>query len=188
MLLLALLSVVHFACISRYRDLARPRPSIRRRFFGIDDLRRIRVQLPQPINQRLRGRRTFAGRLTHRMVPGEGTNTGVRQQRADRRQTGLQRQFCALAKIEHTLLRISWRRLGVDERPTTVEESGSKFRRHIQCREFSRAEGRHKQDELQIRHPGILDIQRRHGRALSMATGTESTGTLPPPTRRMLRL
>src|SRR6267143_6014964 len=160
----------------------------RRRVLGIDDLRRIRVQLPKPINQRLRGRRALVGRLTHRMVPGEGMNTGIRQQRADRGQTGFQRQFRTLAKIEHTLLGISRRRLGMGERPTTVEKGGPKFRRHIQCREISRAEGRHEQNELQIRHPRILDIQRRHGRALSMATGTESTGTMPPPPRRMSRL
>ena len=61
------------------RTLARFALLTRRWVFRIDDLRRIGVQLSKPINQRLRGRRALVGRLTHRVVPGEGVNAGVRQ-------------------------------------------------------------------------------------------------------------
>jgi len=119
-------------------------------------------------------------RRTYRMVPDESANISIRQQGADGGQAGLQCQFRPPTEVEHTLFGISRWRFGMDERPTAVENSSSEFRRNVECREISRAECRYKQDELQIRHSGILDIQRWHSRALSMATGTESTGTMLP--------
>ncbi len=155
----------------------------RRGVFWIDDFRGFGVQLPKPIDQWFGRRRALVSRFTHWMVPCNCPNTGIREYRADRRYTGLQCQLRTLSKIEQAFLRISRWRFGMDERPATIKHGGSKCRRNIACPEISRAEGRHEQNELQIRHPRILDIQRRHGRALSMATGTESTGPLLlPPT------
>lgn len=100
------------------------------------------------------------------MIPGNRRNSGVAQDRLDRFQTGIQREFVPMAKIQHALALRDRRRAGMNQCPTTLEELVSDRLRNIQRRQIGRAERRHEQHKLQIRHTGIVDIQRLHDGAI----------------------
>ena len=59
---------------------------------------------------------------------------------------------------EHALFRISGGRPHVDQRPAAIEDAAAKRFGDIDVLEVRRAECRHKQDKLQIRHAGVSDI------------------------------
>ena len=71
-----------------------------------------------------------------------------------------------MAQVEHPVFGIDGRRIRVDQCPTAVEDAGAKRFWHIDVLEIRGTERCHEQDELQIRHPGISDIQLGHGGAL----------------------
>ena len=54
----------------------------------------------------------------------------------------------------------------MDERPTLVENSSPELFRNIDGTQVGRAEGCDKEHELQIRHPGVLDIKGLHTAAI----------------------
>lgn len=61
------------------------------------------------------------------------------------------------------------------ERPTAIKDRLSQFLRDIDRREICCAKCRHEQDELEVGHVGILNIERRHGHPLSGVRSGEST-------------
>lgn len=105
-------------------------------------------------------------RIADRVVPHQVRNPRLPQQQADGREAGFERQIRALAQVEHPVFGINGGRIRVDQCPTSVEDAGTKRLWHINVLEIRGTERCHEQDELQIRHPGISDIQLRHGGAL----------------------
>ena len=103
------------------------------------------------------------------MVPDQVRDAGLSQKRSNGGQTGFERQIGAAPQVEHTLLGIGGRRIRIDQRPAAVEDARPKRRGHIDVLDVRGAQGRHEKHELQIRHPGISDIQLWHGRALWLA-------------------
>ena len=50
----------------------------------------------------------------------------------------------------------------MDERPTAIENGSSEIFGNIDRAQVGRAQGRDEKDELQIRHAGIVDLERLH--------------------------
>lgn len=96
------------------------------------------------------------------MVPGQCGDSGIRKNLADRGDQRIERQFRAKSKVQHALSRVGGRRLRADERPAAVKDFPPQLFRDIQGCESGRAEGRHQQHELEIRHARMLDIQGLH--------------------------
>ena len=105
-------------------------------------------------------------RIAHRVVPHQVRDPRLPQQQADGREAGFEGQIRAVAQVEHPVFRINGGRIRVDQCPTSVEDAGAKRMWHIDVLEIRGTERCHEQDELQIRHSGISDIQLRHGEAL----------------------
>lgn len=101
-------------------------------------------------------------RIADRMVPHQLRDPSFHQQRPDRRKAGFERQIRAMAQVEHALFGIDRGRTHIDQRPAPVKYAGAKRFGHIDILDVRRAERRYEQDELQIRHAGILNIQLRH--------------------------
>jgi hypothetical protein len=108
-------------------------------------------------------------RIADRVVPHQVRNPRLPQQQADAREAGLERQIRALAQVEHPIFGINGWRIRVDQCPTSVEDAGAKRLWDIHVLEIRCTERCYEQHELQIRHPGISDIQLWHGRALWLA-------------------
>jgi hypothetical protein len=125
---------------------------------GIDDVGALGIQLPKTIDQRLRGRGTLTRGITDRMVPHQLCDACLGQQRSDGRQARLKRQIRPLSEIEDPLSRIRWRWIRIDQRPAAVKDMGAERPRYIDVLNVRRAERRHEEHELQIRHPGISEV------------------------------
>jgi len=141
----------------------------------IDDRRMVGIQLSQSIDQWSGFRCAGHASLAHRMVPHQSWNVGIEEKRSDRRSTGVERKFCSSSEIKNAFLRIRGRRLGVNEGPAAIKDRLPKFFRDIDRRQICRAECRHEQDELEIGHARILNVQRRHTDLLSGEMVGEST-------------
>ncbi len=92
------------------------------------------------------------------MIPYEGGDVCIEEERSDRRCTGIQRELRSPSEIENALFGVCGRWLCVKEGPTAIEDGLSQFLRDIDRRQICCAEGRHEQDELEVRHLGILNI------------------------------
>lgn len=133
---------------------------------GVDDIRIVGVQLPQSIDQWFGSRRTVPGRFTHRMVPDKRCNAGLQEKGADDGDAGLQREFRSIPEIKDSFFRVRRRGFRMDERPAPIENRSSQVFRDVDVVQIRRAEGRHEEDKLQVRHSGILDIERLHDAAI----------------------
>jgi len=147
----------------------------RRRLWGVDDVRIVRIQLAQPFDQWFGSRRAILRRVADRMIPDQRCDTSFRQQRTDDRHTGFERQLGAMTKVEDSFLRISGRSVRIHQHPATIEDRFSKIIGYINRLEIRGTKRRHEEHELQIWHSRVVDFQRRHGKALSMAPSMEST-------------
>ena len=96
------------------------------------------------------------------MVPGQCSHSGIRKNLPDRGDQRIKRQLRAKSKVQHALSRVGRRRLRTDERPAAVKDFPSQVFRDVQGREAGRAQSRHQQNKLQIRHARVLDIQALH--------------------------
>ncbi len=141
----------------------------------INDRRMVWIQLSQSIDQRKGFRCAAQAGVTDRMIPHQSGDVGVKEKRSNRGHTGIQREFRPSTQIEHALLRIRRRCLGVKKRPAAIKDRLSQFFRDIDRRQIRGAERGDEQDELEIRHSGILNIERGHGRSLSGERPREST-------------
>ncbi len=50
----------------------------------------------------------------------------------------------------------------MDQRPAPIKNRSPQVFRDVDRVQIGRAEGRHEEDKLQIRHPRILDVERLH--------------------------
>ena len=96
------------------------------------------------------------------MVPHQSCDVCVEEQRSDRRRAGIECELRSPSEIKNTFFGIGGWCVGVKESPTAVKDGLSQFLRDIDCRQIRCAECRHKQDELEVRHFGILNIERWH--------------------------
>ncbi len=80
--------------------------------------------------------------IADRMVPRERGDAGLRQQRPDGGDTGLERQFGPVAEIEDSLLRIDRRLIRIDQRPTTIEDRVAEFPGYVDGFQIRGAERR----------------------------------------------
>ncbi len=142
------------------------RTTVRWRWRGIDDFRAVGVQLPKPIDQRLRSGGTLTRRTADRMIPDKLRDAGLGQEGPDGRQAGFERQVGAVTQVEYPFFGIRRRRIRVDQGPTTIEDARTERLRHVDILEVRRAESRHEEYELQIRHSGITHVQLGHNEAL----------------------
>lgn len=128
----------------------------------IDDRRTVGIQLPQSIDQRKGfGRAGHAG-LAHRMVPHQSRDVGIEEKRSHRGSAGVEREFRTCSQIKHAFVRIRGWCLGVKESPTAIKDGLPEFPRDIDRLQLCRAERGHEQDELEVGHSRILNIERRH--------------------------
>src|SRR5512144_3286060 len=100
------------------------------------------------------------------MVPHEGGNIGLGEERSDRRSAGVECQLRSSSKVKHSFFGIRRRRLGVDERPAAVKNGGPELRRDVQRRQIRRAKSCNEKDKLEVGHFGVLNIKRWHTRPL----------------------
>ncbi len=70
------------------------------------------------------------------MVPDQGGDIGVLEQRSDGRRTGFEREFSSPTKIKHALLRVGRGWLGMKQSPTAVENCLAKLLRDIDGRQI----------------------------------------------------
>jgi hypothetical protein len=141
----------------------------------IDDCRMVGIQLPQSIDQGNGFGRAGHASLAHRMVPHQGRNICLVEERSDRRSAGVERKFCSSSEVQHAFLRDGRWWFGVNEGPAAIKDCVPKFFRDIDRSQICRAECRHEQDELEIGHARILNIERRHTFLLSGEMVGEST-------------
>jgi len=141
----------------------------------IDDRRTVRIQLSQSIDQGNGFGRAGHASLAHRMVPHQGRNICLVEERSDRRSAGVERKFCSSSEVQHAFLRDGRWWFGVNEGPAAIKDCVPKFFRDIDRRQICCAECRHEQDELEIGHARILNIERRHTFLLSGEMVGEST-------------
>lgn len=71
-----------------------------------------------------------------------------------------------MTEIQHAFRWIGRRRLGMKQRPATVEYRPPKVVGEIDRPDVGRAERGHKKHELQVRHAGMVDIERLHQDAI----------------------
>ena len=82
------------------------------------------------------------------MVPDKCRNAGLYEERADRGDTGLQREFRSAPEIEDAFFWIRRRSLGMDERPAPIENRSPQVFRDVDRGQIGRAERRHEEDKL----------------------------------------
>jgi len=128
----------------------------------IDDFRIAGVQSTQPVDKGASFRSAFPGRFTDWMVPNQRVNISFDEERPNSRHTSLQSEFRSSPEVQDTFLWVCGRSVGMEERPTPIENHSSEIFRNVDGIQVGRAEGRDKEHELQIRHPGMLDIKRLH--------------------------
>lgn len=128
----------------------------------INDLWRIRVQLAESVDQWDCFGCAVHPWFTHGMVPHQCGNIGVQKQRTDRGDTGFQRELSAVAKIEHSFFWICRWLICLCECPATIKNRLPKILRDINRSEICRAQSRHKQNKLEVRHFRMLDIKGLH--------------------------
>ena len=141
----------------------------------IDDCRMVGIQLPQSIDQGNGFGRAGHASLAHRMVPHQGRNICFVEEGSDRRSAGVERKFCSSSEVQHAFLRDGRWWFGVNEGPAAIKDCVPKFFRDIDRSQICRAECRHEQDELEIGHARILNIERMHTHLLSGEMVCEST-------------
>jgi hypothetical protein len=128
----------------------------------IDDARVIRIQSPQSIDERTGFGRAVHTGITHWVVPDQGGNVRLKEECSDRRCTGVECELCPSSEVKHSLFRICWRWVRVDERPTAIKNCLPELGREVERRQIRGAKGRDKQDKLQVRHSRILNIKGCH--------------------------
>ncbi len=109
------------------------------------------------------------------MVPHQGRNICLVEEGSDRSSTGVERELCSPSEVKHAFLRGGRWWFGVNEGPAAVEDRLPQFLRDIDRRQICRAECRHEQDELEVGHVWILNIERWHTALLSGEMPGEST-------------
>ncbi len=109
------------------------------------------------------------------MVPHQRRNICLVEEGSDRRSTRVKREFCSSSEVQHTLLRGGRRWFGMNKGPTAIKDRLPQFFGEIDRRQICRAECRHEQNELEIGHARILNIERRHTVLLSGGMVGEST-------------
>ena len=129
----------------------------------IDDCRMVGIQFPQSIDQGKGFRCGGHASLAHWMVPHQGCNVCIEEKRSDRSSAGIERELRSPAQIKNAFFRIRGGCLGVKESPAAIKDRLPKFLRDIDRRQVCCAECRHEQDELEVRHFWVLNIERRHG-------------------------
>lgn len=96
------------------------------------------------------------------MVPHHSGDVGIKEKRSDRRSTGIEGEFRSSSQIKHAFVRIRGWCLGVKESPTAIKDGLPEVRRDIDRLQLCRAERGHEQDELEVGHSRILNVERRH--------------------------
>lgn len=109
------------------------------------------------------------------MVPHQGGDVCLVEERSNRRSTGLERELCPSSEVKNAFARVGGWWLGVNQCPTAIKDRLSKVFGHIDGREICCAESRHEQDKLEVRHFGIVNIERWHDYPLSVEMPCEST-------------
>jgi hypothetical protein len=132
----------------------------------IDAFRIIGVQLPESLDQGDGSRRTLPGGFTNRMVPDHRRDAGLAEESADGRYTGFQREFRPCSEVKDAFSRIRRRGFGMNECPAAIENRPSQVFRDVDRWQICRAERRHEENKLQVRHPRILHVERLHGAAI----------------------
>ncbi len=97
------------------------------------------------------------------MVPHQGGNVGLVEEGSDRRSTGLERELRPSSEVKNPFFGVRRWWLGMNECPATIEDRLSEIFGQIDRREICGAECRHKEDELEVGHSGIMNIESRHG-------------------------
>lgn len=97
------------------------------------------------------------------MVPHQSGDVGIEEKRSHRGRAGIEREFRTSSQIKHAFVRIRGWCLGVKESPTAIKDGPPEFLRDIDRLQIGRAERGHEQDELEVGHSRILNIERRHG-------------------------
>lgn len=141
----------------------------------IDDIGSIGVQFPQPIDERKSFGCAIQAWFTDRVVPHQRRNVSLKEERSNRRSARVESEFGPTAKVKYPVFGIDRWGLSVEQRPASVKDGFPKIRWDVDCLQIGRAESRHKEDKLQIRHVGVLDIERGHRVLLSRVTPDEST-------------
>jgi hypothetical protein len=141
----------------------------------IDDRRMVGIQLLQSVDQGKSFGCAVHASLTHRMVPHQGCNVCIEEKRSDRRGAGIKGELRSSSQIKNAFFRVRGGCLGVQECPTTIKDRLPQFLRDIDRRQLCCAECRHEQNELEVRHFWVLDIERWHSHVLSGDMPDEST-------------
>lgn len=136
--------------------------------------RGIWIQFVQPVNKWFGGRTAGTCGVTGRMIPCQRYNSRFRKELANRRHQGIKRQLRTKPKVQHSLRLSDGGRIGVDQGPAGIKDSPAEIFRHVQRLQPGCAQSGHDEHKLEIRHPGMLDIQGLHSGNIRRSCQSES--------------
>lgn len=109
------------------------------------------------------------------MVPHQRRNVSLKEERSNHGSARIEGELGPTSKVKNPVLRIDRWYLSVYQRPASVKNGFPKIRWEVDRFQIGRAESRHEENKLKVRHFGVLNIERRHRLLLSGVPRDEST-------------